>query len=148
MHTVGDYYVGTDIRLYDEGQYTYPNYATVSAQNYTLAGGLALTLADGWTTNGADTLNLSFLTPKLETVPLVPEGYDSIYAFDAAIRVLSQRGANSSRRKELIEERQELFSACQSFVLSNVADRGPVKGTVIDTSDVPDSGYETGYDVY
>ena len=143
-----DYYKGTTIRVYDETQFTYPCEAIVASQTYTVGEGITWVLENGWAVDPADTLNAAFQAAKIETAPLIPGGYDSIYAFDAAIRILGQRGGQAQRRKELAEERQELFSACQAFVLSTVADRGPTRGTYIDTTDEPDSGYETGHDFY
>lgn len=60
-----------------------------------------------------------------EIMPALPEPYDHLYAMDVAIRNLGRRPAQRAKRRELKDERKEMFNAAINFVLSGVADRAP-----------------------
>lgn len=82
-------------------------------------------------------------TVLYEITPTLPEDYDSIYALDAAIRVLTRRG-QISKRRELIRERTELWNACMNYYLSNASDSSFQK-QVPYAVELPDAGYDDGW---
>lgn len=65
-------------------------------------------------------------TVKYEIRPILPPDYDDLYAMDVAIRVLGRRNRNRGRLG-LKADRKDLWEACKSYFLSNVADRAPAR---------------------
>ena len=135
-----NYYVGSLIRVYDQSaQSTNPfGHPQVKEVDTFTASSGNFEFRDAW----SPALEAN---AKIETVPTLPEGLDSIYALDAAIKILARRGKVNHRR-ELIEQRAELWNACKNWAYDLVADRGPTRTMPLDM-DEPDTGYENYTDL-
>lgn len=72
---------------------------------------------------------------KYEIRPILPPDYDDLYAMDVAIRILGRR-ARTRGRIGLKQDRNDLWQACKSYFLSNVADRGPSRILPYDPNEV------------
>lgn len=59
-----------------------------------------------------------------EICPALPEPYDDVYAIDVAIRNLGRRG-QMRRKASLLQDRNQLWSACVSYYGSSTMERAP-----------------------
>lgn len=75
-----------------------------------------------------------------ETMPVLDEGLDSLYAVDVAMAILAQRKM-SRQRNLLMNTRMELLSAAKQQFQSLTSDRGPERSLPIDV-DEPSTGTE------
>ena len=124
MVLTDDYYNGSLLRVYDAdvGQ----------EQTREITGWDAKTklfhLRHAWTP-------LPFGLIKYEIRPTLPTDYDDLYAMDVAIRILGRR-SRVRGRVGLKQDRKDLWEACKSYFLSNVADRAPARLLPVDYNEV------------
>ena len=85
-------------------------------------------LRHAWTTLPTGTI-------LYEIRPTLPTYYDDLYAMDVAIRILGRR-SRARGRQGLKQDRRDLWEACKSYFLSNVADRAPARLMPVDPNEV------------
>lgn len=83
------------------------------------AAGKVFHLRHAWSTLPTGTI-------RYEIRPTLPTDYDDLYAMDVAIRILGRR-SRTRGRVGLKQDRKDLWQACKSYFLSNVADRAPAR---------------------
>ena len=119
---LSDYYAGSILNIYD-GESDVPQSAVIQSSSYNSA-------------NSRTTFTLrTALSPKpvgvnptlkWEISPDLPEGYDSIYAIQCAIRNASYRNRITAKAT-LKDDHQEAMKTAANYYLQNVADRSPTR---------------------
>ena len=108
-----NYYSGSIVRIYDAAT------GAGQAREITSFDGTSLVakLRHAWTPVPTGTV-------RYEICPILPTGYDDLYALDVTILAATRRAA-FTRRRFFIDQRRELWNACLEHFTNLTADRAP-----------------------
>lgn len=114
---IDDYYNGMEIRIYSAGRGAPQQREIVWYKVMSDTQGV-FHVRHPWATTSGDVY--------YEICPTLSLEYDSIYAFDAAMLTLDQRG-HPDRSAALLRHRSNRWKKCLAYAASNVSDRGPAR---------------------
>lgn len=114
---IDDYYNGMEVRIYSAARGA-PQQREIVSYKVLSDTQAVFHVRHPWAITSGDVY--------YEICPTLPLDYDSIYAFDAAMLTLDQRG-HPERSAALLRHRNNRWKKCLAYAASNVSDRGPAR---------------------